>query len=101
VQLNSKLDLRKINIEEKNMEAVLNTGVTDNIISSNVLKKLKNPVINPEEKCYELFVGTKGKTIGSTIINYRYNNKNYTCKFNIIRNEKKTQNTIITLKYRD
>jgi hypothetical protein len=82
---NNGIDKRIIKIEKKNFKAVFDTGASENMMCSGVLKELKNYKIENVKKDFYYFCGEKRTTMGVVKLNFEYEDRIYSEKFNIVK----------------
>ena len=89
VELNvrSDIDERKVKIQNKIFKAVFDTGASESMICSGVLKKLKNFKLNEEKREYFLFNGKSDKTMGNVDLVFIYKGKEYEENFNVVNDD--------------
>lgn len=84
----NNIDVRKIEIQGKKIEAIFDTGASESMICTGLLKELKNIEIEPIEKIYKNFDGTCNKTKGVVNLRFKYRGKNILEKFNVVENKR-------------
>jgi hypothetical protein len=86
--LDTGIDERKIKIQNKQYEAVFDTGASESMICSGVLTDLNNIKVKPEVKTYKYFDGGHNKTSGMVELEFEYEGKLYNENFNVVKNNK-------------
>lgn len=82
------IDTRNIRIQNKNFMTIFDTGASDNMMCSGVLKQLKKINVLPTKKTYKCFDGSKNTTEGTAEIEFEYDGRVFKEQFNIVKNDK-------------
>ncbi|KAG0439768.1 Transposon Ty3-G Gag-Pol polyprotein [Dictyocoela muelleri] len=86
VNVKNKLDIENIEIDNKSIPVIFDSGASESVITSRMLDNVKpNKIVNVNKE-FSLIDGSIVKIEKAAVINFLYKNTRFTESFNIVRN---------------